>query len=113
MSRVRYFDFKRKRSGLPKDVAALVEKLEAERTVLQLVNLSPTDSREVIVQAGAFGEHQFTQVKYQARTDGQVEDKIAEVNDKCFHVQLSPGTQITLEIGTKRFVSNPTYDFPW
>ncbi|MFQ6043475.1 MAG: hypothetical protein ACE5PV_21685, partial [Candidatus Poribacteria bacterium] len=113
MARVRYFDFNRKRPGLPKDVAALVAKLEAERTVLQLVNLSPVEYREVIVQAGAFGEHQFTQVKYPAQTDGQVDDKIAEVNNKCFRVQLAPGAQITLDIGTERFVNNPTYALPW
>jgi hypothetical protein len=113
MARVMYFDFKRKRPGLPKDVAALVEKLEAERTVLQLVNLSPIEDKEVIVQAGAFGEHQFTQVKYQTRTDGQVEEKITEVNNKCFHVHLAPGAQITLDIGTKRFLNNPAYALPW
>ena len=39
MSQVRYFDPEGKRPGLPKDVAALVEKLEAKRTVLSLVNL--------------------------------------------------------------------------
>jgi hypothetical protein len=113
MARLMYFDFKRKRPGLPEDVAALVEKLEAERTVLQLVNLSPIENREVVVQAGAFGEHQFTQVKYQIQMDGQVKDQMMAVNDKCFHVQLAPGVQITLDIGMKRFLNNPTYAFPW
>src|SRR5207247_3957806 len=39
-ARVRYFDVARSRPGLPRDVSALVERLEAERTVVELVNLS-------------------------------------------------------------------------
>jgi hypothetical protein len=109
MARVRYFDGGRKRPGLPEDVAALVEKLEAERTVLQLVNLSLVEAREVIVQAGAFAEHQFTKIKYRTRLDGQVEEVEVEVNDKCFHVHLMPGSGVTLDIGMNRFVNDPTY----
>ena len=67
-SRLRYFDVGRKRQGLPEDVGALVEKLTATRTIVRLVNLSPTESRELIVQAGAFSEHRFRTVKYDART---------------------------------------------
>jgi hypothetical protein len=48
--RVQHFDPQRNRPGLPQDVAALVEKLEANRTVLKLVNLSPIDSRSLHVQ---------------------------------------------------------------
>ena len=44
-------------------------KTEAERTVLELVNLNIFENREVIVQAGAYGEHLFTTVKYPERTD--------------------------------------------
>ena len=114
--RVRYFDLERKRPGLPPDVAALVEKLEAERTVLTLINLSPCEERDVVVQGGAYGEHVFTQVKYQVgrgeRSD-QLEDRVIEVNDKCLHVHLPPATQIKLDLGTKRFVNRPTYAFPW
>ena len=46
-ARLRYFDLDRRRPGLPQDVAALVEKLEAERTVLQLVNLSAIQTRNL------------------------------------------------------------------
>ena len=59
MSRLRYFDPNRERPGLPEDVAVLVEKIEKNRTVLKLINLSPIDSQDVIVQAGGFGEHLF------------------------------------------------------
>jgi len=113
MARVRYFDGERKRPGLPKDVAALVEKLEAERTVLQLVNLSPVEERDVIVQADAFAEHQFTTVKYQIKREARLEEQNIAVNDKRLHIHLMPGSGVTLEIGTRRFVNDPTYSLPW
>ena len=39
---VRYFDMDCARPGLPKDVAALVDKLESDRVGIQIVNLSGT-----------------------------------------------------------------------
>jgi hypothetical protein len=53
--RVLYLDPERGRPGLPADVAALVDTVEPDRTGLQLVNLSATQTRRVIVQAGSFG----------------------------------------------------------
>ncbi|TDO52486.1 hypothetical protein EV643_102325 [Kribbella sp. VKM Ac-2527] len=53
--RVLYLDPERGRPGLPADVAALVDTVESDRTGLQLVNLSATQTRRVIVQAGSFG----------------------------------------------------------
>ena len=50
-ARLRYFDPARRRAGVPEDVAALVSELGDRRTVVTLVNLSPTESRTVIVQA--------------------------------------------------------------
>lgn len=105
-ARVRYFDPERRRPGLPADVAALVEKLAAGRTVLQLVNLNALESRRVIVQAGAFGEHQFTQVAAGGASP-------VAVNARFFEVDLPPSTAIRLEAGTRRFVNRPSYAFPW
>jgi hypothetical protein len=125
-STVRYFDAERGRPGLPLDVAALVTKVEAGRTVLELINLNPFRPREVIVQAGTFGEHQFTRVKYQvrsdpeplqpdhfARPDRRLEDRYTEVNRQFFAVRLPPGMGLTLDMGMKRFANRPTYAFPW
>ena len=58
--RVRYFDRGRQRPGLPDDVAALVSGVRPDGIDLTLVNLSPHRSRELTVQAGAFGEHRFS-----------------------------------------------------
>ena len=67
-SRLRYFDVARRRPGLPQDVGALVEKLQANRTVVRFVNLSPVEARQLIVQGGAYGEHTFTRATWNGRT---------------------------------------------
>ena len=124
--RVRYFDPARRRPGLPPDVAALVKGLEADRTRLELVNLSPFEDRRVIVQAGAFGEHEFGEVKYLHRVDKdpiqpdffarsapEVVEKAVKIDHKFFQVRLPPGTGVDLDMETRRFVNKPSYAFPW
>ena len=63
-ARLRYYDARARRPGLPPDVAALVTKLEAGRTVVRLVNLNSNAGRELVIQAGAYGEHRFSGVQY-------------------------------------------------
>ena len=110
MSRVRHFDPVNRRPGLPPDVAALVSELTFDRTVLHLVNLSPTDSREVIVQAGAYAEHQFSDATYRLLTGKEVS---LPVNGTRLTVHLPPQSQIKFDITTKRFAHQPSYNFPW
>jgi hypothetical protein len=124
----RYFDPVRRRPGLPPDVAALVTQIDAEAVKLDLVNLSPFESRDVLIQAGTFAEHRWTKVKYQRRIDrvkGNMEvegenqsnresgEESREVNGKFLRVRLPPGRGITLHLGMKRFANWPTYAFPW
>lgn len=56
-ARVHYYDAARRRPGLPADVSALVSSIDPAATVVTLVNLSGTGARAVVVQAGAFGQH--------------------------------------------------------
>lgn len=102
---LRYFDPARRRPGIPEDVAALVRKLEAGRIVLELVNLSPFQARDLIVQAGTFGEHNFTTVKAPGQS--------VAVNRRFVEVRLAPGAGLTLDLGVKRFANQPTYALPW
>ncbi len=124
--RLRYFDAERKRPGLPPDVAALVSRLEADRTVVELVNLSPFESRIVLLQAGGFGEHRFGTVRYSQRTSVYPGDpqayrspaieQITEeetVDDVHLQVELPPATRIKLDIKTARYVNEPSYKPPW
>ena len=56
------------RPGLPPNVAALVDELSADKVSIRLVNTSSNDTRSLIVQAGAFGEHSFTDVSFDETT---------------------------------------------
>ncbi len=103
--RVRYFDPIRRRPGVPEDVAALVRRIDSQGISLVLVNLSPTHARDVIVQAGAFGEHEFKSVQHN--------DANVKVDSKHLSVRLNPGAIGTLEIEMLRFANQPTYAFPW
>lgn len=105
--RVRYFDPERCRPGLPEDVAALVTSVHDEGFQVQLVNLDPQRPRRVILQAGAFGEHTFTQVRL---ADVQSEQMI---NSKWLEVTLGPSAGATLNLKTKRYVHTPKYENPW
>ncbi len=104
-SQVRYFDPDRRRAGLSEDVAALVEKIESDSVTLTLVNTSRTASRRLIVQMGAYGEHQATSLR--------LGDKTIPLNTPHFEVQLAAGAGDTLVIGIKRLVNDPTLRFPW
>lgn len=108
---LRYFDVDKKRPGLPEEVAALVEILEKDNTTVYLINLNPVQPRKLILQAGAFGEHQFTEIK---ELDNATFNKLRlSVNGKYMEVILPPSTSIRLNLGMKRFVNRPSYDFPW
>ena len=106
---VRYFDRERQRAGLPQSVAALVDDLQVDRVGVQLVNMSASESRSLIIQAGAFGEHVFTTIWYR---DGESLTE-APVDGKHVAVTLAPSSSIRLDMGMKRFVNDPGYAFPW
>ena len=108
---VRYFDRVRARPGLPPEVAALVDELGPATVGIQLVNTSCSESRHLVVQAGAFGEHRFTNVEYGEESgDGR---SVRPVEGTCFAVELPPSTAIRLKAGLDRFANPPSYAFPW
>ena len=104
-ARVRYFDPTQRRAGLPEDVAALVEGMTDGATTLSLVNINPVESRKLIVQAGAYGEHQVTGVEF----DGEVHS----LDRPFFTVELEPGTGSKLVIQHQRYANQPTMAHPW
>jgi hypothetical protein len=83
----------------------LVSELTDDRTVVTLVNLSPTNPRPVIVQGGGYGEHQFVSVEVNGRS--------TPINARDFTVQLAPGAGAKLTLVTKRYANQPTVRFPW
>ncbi len=124
---VRYFDAAAARPGLPPDVAALVDDLSAGGCGIQLVNTSHSDSRNLIVQSGAFGEHSFTEVGFtgtavgsdepnpntRVRADRTATAATVQVDGRHFSVTLPPMTSVRLTCGLRRFANDPSYAFPW
>ncbi len=111
---LRYFDIAPTstspgRPGLPPDVAAFVDALAPDSASVQLVNLSNAETRSLIVQAGAFGEHQLTAVQYrQGESDQQ-----QALDSPYVAMELPPATSIRLQLGMRRFANDCTYAFPW
>ena len=93
--RLRYFDPINRRAGIPDDVAALIDGVSDDEVSVTLVNLSQTDSKELIVQAGAYGEHQVVDVRHG-------EERV-KVNSPRFVVRLEPGCGTNLVIFNERY----------
>jgi hypothetical protein len=103
--RLRYFDPVERRAGIPEDVAALVEKLTADEVVVTLVNTSPVHPRAVVVQGGAYAEHELVDVK--------LGDITQPVGKSHVTVELEPSAGAQLRIRTRRYAYQPTLRFPW
>jgi hypothetical protein len=104
-TRVRYFDPIHNRAGLPPDVAALVTGIKGDTTTVQLVNTNPVESRKVVVQTGAYGEHQCLSV--------QIGDEVHPINARHFTIDLAPGAGADVVITAQRYANKPTFAFPW
>ena len=103
--RLRYFDPERRRAGIPEDIAALIDNISDSEVSVTLVNTSATASRELIVQAGAYGEHNVSKVLI--GTDS------VPVDRPYFRVKIDPGCGTRLIISNDRYTENPTMAFPW
>ena len=99
------FDPEHKRAGVPEDVGALVSELSDTSTTVTLVNLNATTPRTVIVQGGAYAEHQIESVQINGQTQA--------VNGRTFTVELKPGAGATVTLKMHRFANQPTISFPW
>jgi hypothetical protein len=104
-ARLRYFDPERTRAGVPEDVAALVSQLSDTRVTVTLVNLSPSQSRTVIVQGGGYGEHQILS----ATSGGET----TPVNSHLLTVRLAPGAGGEIALEMKRYANQPTARHPY
>ena len=111
--RLRYFDAEARRPGLPPDVGALVHVLDADSVTVTLVNLNPWRERRPILQAGAFGEHEFTEAtEVVLEGAGAAPAAPTPVRSPHLAVRLPPGRGITLRLGMRRYVRPPSYAQP-
>ncbi len=103
--RLRYFDPEERRPGLPEEVGTLIDAITEETTRVTLVNVNQLEERTLIVQNGAYGEHECLSVS--------VEGKEIEVGSPTFEVRLAPGSGATITIKVNRYANQPTLQFPW
>ncbi len=104
-ARLRYFDPARKRAGIPEDVGALVSRLSDRETVVTLVNLNTTEPRTLVVQGGAYGEHQLESVT--------IGEKTTRIGSALLTVKLNAGSGEHLTLRMKRYANPPTVLHPW
>lgn len=113
-ARLRYFDPERRRAGIPRDVAALIDNIAEAEVSVTLVNLSQTEDREVVVQTGAYGEHTATEVVViSAQPGAQPGVQRWTINAPQFTVRLAQGAGAKLKIGMRRYSNPPSLAFPW
>ena len=104
-AQIRYFDPERRRSGIPESVGALIDGLSPDGVSLTLVNLDQVKPRSVLVQAGAYAEHDFTAVT--------VGEKATEVGRSFIEIRLAPGAGSKITAKMKRYAHRPTLSMPW
>ncbi|MGW5361895.1 hypothetical protein [Actinopolymorpha pittospori] len=106
---VRYFDAVARRTGLPPEVAALVERVDGSSATVHLVNCGNAH-RDLVVQAGGFGEHV---IEHATVLTGDGSSERQQVEGKWLRVRIGPGAQVRLRLALRRFANDPSYDTPW
>jgi hypothetical protein len=108
--KVRYFDGEKSRPGLPEDVSAMVDQVNADALRVVVANLNKIQPRTLILQAGSFGENRFDKVTISGE-DGSTSTH--DVNSKWLTLDLAAGSGATLDFTYSRYVNVPTYETPY
>jgi hypothetical protein len=97
------------RPGLPRDVGALVKRVDAGGATVSFHNLSGADV-SFVVQGGCFGEHTIAS----AGAIGADNNCAAPVpvNGKYLWIELAPGEGLDLRLELRRFTQKPGYSLP-
>jgi hypothetical protein len=106
IARLRYFDADQRRPGLPVGVAALVSRLTDTAAEVTLVNTDQLHPKTLILQGGAYGEHQIVSA-------GLASGSPISINTSHLAVKLAPGSGAKLALEMKRHTNTPTFAFPW
>ncbi|MDR3475737.1 MAG: hypothetical protein P4M09_29175 [Devosia sp.] len=106
IARLRYYDADARQPGLPRGVAALVDRLADDGAEVTLVNTDLFSSRHVVVQGGTFAEHEISWISA-GRAQRQA------VGRPWIEIELAPGAGARLTLGMRRFARAPSYDTPW
>ena len=107
--KVRFFDGQKQRPGLPSGAAVIVDALTESSISMQVANIDSED-RQLVIQAGTFGEHRFESVVITG-ADGAVQE--VNIGDKWFVLDLVGGAVASLKFKISRYVNDPSYETPW
>jgi hypothetical protein len=69
------------------------------------VNVNQTEYRDLIIQGGAYAEHQIIGT--------EVDGSTSDLDASWMPVRLGPGCGTRLTLKTERYVNPPTFAFPW
>jgi len=89
------------------------ESIAAGQSIIELtlINTDAFAEREVIVQAGSFGEHRFAELVAMNAAGRAVEHR--KLDDVWLSVALAPGSGLKLRLTMKRYLNKPSYATPW
>ncbi len=107
--KVRFFDGQKQRPGLPSGVAVIVDAISDSTISMQVANID-SDERQLVIQAGTFGEHRFESVVITG-ADGAVQE--LNIGEKWFVLDLVGGAVASLKFKISRYVNDPSYETPW
>jgi hypothetical protein len=79
--------------------------MTADSVTVRLVNVNPVEERTVIVEGGAYAEHQLTRI--------ELDDYVVPVQSSAVGIRLAPGCGDRLTIAMDRYANPPTLAFPW
>ena len=79
--------------------------MTADQVTFVLVNVNQVEPRSLVVQAGAYAEHQFLSVA--------TDDQTKTVNAPQIAVNLAPGAGSRITAQWMRYANQPTLRFPW
>lgn len=110
-STLRYYDAESKRCGVPDGVAALVHEISEKSVELDLVNTS-AHCKSVMIQAGAFREHNFTSIQ---AMDPETKVGLADlaISGEWVQIDLAANSQARIRLGMLRYSNTPSYETPW
>ena len=74
-------------------------------TSVTLVNVNQVEARTVVVQGGAYGEHEIVAAQASGVT--------LDVDGSSVAVRLAPGAGAEIELTMRRYANPPTLAFPW
>ena len=91
-------------------MAVVVDKISPTSVSMKVVNLNQSASRQLVIQAGSFGEHRFVSV---VATSSAGKSESQAIGGKYFAVDLAAGAGATLDFVIERYVNKPSYETPW